>query len=49
MRQGRFDFSLLAIATLLVVQATVASYGIRLIRDSAGRTHAALVAVATAR
>jgi hypothetical protein len=49
MEPGRFDFSLLAIATLLVVQATVASYGIRLICGTAGRTHAALVAVATAR
>ena len=49
MQHGRFDFGLLAVAALLIFQATLASYGLRLVREGAGRTHETLVAVATAR
>jgi hypothetical protein len=44
----RFDLSVLAIAALLIVQSSLASYGASLLRDIVGRTHASLVAVARA-
>ena len=44
----RFDFSLLAIALLLAVQASIASYGLRLVRDVAVGTHEQLVIVGRA-
>jgi len=46
MTRRRFDFSLLAIAVLLTVQATLATYGIRLVRDVAAETHHGLVVAA---
>ena len=42
----RFDFSALAIATLLMVQVGIASYGLGFVKNVAGATHAQLVAVA---
>jgi len=48
MTHRRFDFSLLAIATLLMIQASIASYGLGIVRDVADTTHARLVAVAAA-
>jgi hypothetical protein len=42
----RFDFSALVLATLLVIQAGIASYGLGFVKDVAGATHARLVAVA---
>ena len=44
----RRSLSLLAIAALLVAQASIASYGARLVRDVAGATHGSLAAVALA-
>jgi hypothetical protein len=46
MNRTRIDFSLIAIAALLVFQASIASYGIRLVRDVAIGTHAELVSIA---
>ena len=43
-----FDFSLLAIAALLVVQMSIASYGMGLFRDVAHTTRDQLAAVAHA-
>ena len=48
MNSRRFDLSLLAIAALLVLQTTVATYGLRLVRETAARTHDGLAAVAHA-
>jgi hypothetical protein len=45
---SRFDFSLFAIVTLLVLQAGIASYGLGVVRDVAGLTHARFAAVADA-
>lgn len=45
---SRFDFSLLALAALLLIQASIASYGLDLARDVVGSTHARLAAVASA-
>ena len=44
----RIDFSLIAIALLLALQASIASYGLRLVRDVAAGTHEKLVEVARA-
>jgi hypothetical protein len=46
MTRIRFDMTLIAIATLLIVQSSLASAGARLVRDVATRTHARLVDVA---
>ena len=46
MTYRRFDFSALVLATLLVIQAGIASYGLGLVKDVAGATHARLMAVA---
>jgi hypothetical protein len=43
-----FDFSLLAIATLLVIQAGIASYGLGFVGDLAATTRAELTTVARA-
>jgi len=47
MIRRHFDFTLLSIAALLVVQTSLASVGVRLVRDVAVRTHQRLVAVAS--
>ena len=44
----RFDFSLVVLAALLVVQATIVSYGMGFVRDIAGDTQERLTAVAQA-
>ena len=44
----RFDFSLLALATLLVLQASIASYSLGLLRDVAQATQERLAFVADA-
>ena len=46
MTTRRFDFSALVLATLLVIQVGIASYGLGLVKDVAGTTHARLQAVA---
>ena len=46
MTTRRFDFSALALATLLLIQAGIASYGLGLVKDVAGATHSRLMAVA---
>jgi hypothetical protein len=46
MHSHRSDLSLLAIAVLFVLQATVATYGVRLVREAAAHTHDSLMAVA---
>ena len=48
MTYGRFDFSALALATLLVIQAGIASYAFGLVQNVAGNTHERLLAVAQA-
>jgi hypothetical protein len=48
MTYRRFDFSGLALATLLVIQASIASYGLGLVTDIASTTHARLGAVVEA-
>ena len=48
MTYRRFDFSALAIATLIVIQASIASYELGLVKNIAGTTHARLRAVAEA-
>ena len=48
MTSRRFDFSVLALATLLVIQAGIASYGLGFMKDVAGNTHARLLAVVEA-
>ena len=47
MQRHHVDVTLLAIAALLVVQTSLASFGVRLVRDVAVRTHHRLIAVAT--
>ena len=44
----RFDYSLVAIVALLVVQASVASYGLRLVRTVASVGHDRIAAVVDA-
>ena len=46
MQRHHVNITLLAIAALLVVQTSLASVGVRLVRDVAVRTHDRLVAVA---
>ena len=46
MTTRRFDFSAFVLAALLVIQAGIASYGLGLVKDVAGATHARLMAVA---
>jgi hypothetical protein len=48
MTYRRFDFSALALATLLVIQAGIASYGLGFVKDVAGSTHERLLAVVQA-
>jgi len=48
MTSRRFDLSLLAIAALLVLQTSLASYGVAFVRDIAVTTHERLAAVAHA-
>jgi len=48
MTYHRFDFSALVLATLLVIQAGIASYGFGLVKDVTGATHERLVAVVDA-
>ena len=48
MTYHRFDFSALILATLLVIQAGIASYGFGLVKDVTGATHERLVAVVDA-
>ena len=45
MTYRRFDFSALALATLLVIQAGIASYAFGLVKNVAGSTHERLEAV----
>jgi hypothetical protein len=45
MTTRRFDFSTLALATLLAIQVGIASYGLGVVKDVAGTTHARLQAV----
>jgi hypothetical protein len=47
MIRRNFDIALLGIAALLVVQTSLASVGVRFVRDVAVRTHDRLVAVAS--
>ena len=49
MTYRRFDFSALVLATLLVIQVGIASYGLGFVQDVADATHARLLAVAQAR
>jgi len=49
MTYRHFDFSALALVTLLVIQAGIASYGFGFVKNVAGATHASLMAVASAR
>jgi hypothetical protein len=49
MTYRRLDFSALALATLLVIQVGIASFGLGFVKDVAGATHARLLAVAEAR
>ena len=44
----RFDFSLLTLVTLLVLQASIASYGLGIFHDVAQFTQSRLAAVAAA-
>ena len=44
----RFDLSLFALITLLVLQASIASYGLGIVRDVAATTRARLTAVVDA-
>ena len=48
MTYRRFDFSALVLATLLVIQVGIASYGLGFMKDVAGNTHARLRAVVEA-
>ena len=48
MTTRRFDFSALALATLLVIQAGIASYGLGFVKDVASSTHERLLAVVRA-
>ena len=48
MTTRRFDFSALALATLLVIQAGIASFGLGFVKDVAGSTHERLLAVVQA-
>ena len=45
MTTRRFDFSALALATLLLIQAGIASYAFGFVKEVAGSTHARLQAV----
>ena len=44
----RFDFSALVLATLLVIQLGIASYGLGFVKNIAGNTQARLLAVVDA-
>ena len=44
----RFDFSGLVLATLLLIQVGIASYGFGVVRDVAGSTQARLLGVVAA-
>jgi len=46
MTNRRFDFSAIVLATVLLIQAGIASYGLGLMKDVAGATHERLMAVA---
>ena len=46
MTTRRFDFSALALATLLLIQAGIASYAFGFVKDVADATHERLMAVA---
>jgi hypothetical protein len=48
MTYRRFDFSALVLATLLVIQAGIVSYGLGLMKDVASSTHERLLAVVQA-
>jgi hypothetical protein len=48
MTYRRFDFSAIVLATLLVIQVGIASYGLGFMKDVAGNTHAGLLAVVEA-
>lgn len=48
MTYHRFDFSALVLATLLVIQAGIASYGLGFVKDIAGHTQSRLLAVVEA-
>jgi hypothetical protein len=48
MASARLEVSVLAIAALLVVQSTLAAYGVRVVRDVVGAGRAELIAVASA-
>jgi hypothetical protein len=45
MTTRRFDFSALVLATLLLIQAGIASYGFGFVKEVAGNTQARLQAV----
>jgi hypothetical protein len=46
MASGRLDLSVLTIAVLLMLQSTLAAYGVRLVRDLFSVGRGSLVAVA---
>ena len=48
MGSGRLEVSVLAIAAMLVLQSTLAAYGVRFVRDVVGTGRAGLAAVAAA-
>ena len=48
MTTRRFDFSALVLATLLLIQAGLASYGLGFVKEVASDTHARLHAVVEA-
>jgi len=48
MTTRRFDFSALVLATLLVIQLGIASYGLGFVKHVAGNTHERLLAVVEA-